>query len=134
MEGVSKPGAADHPRAGGRGRGWSLWAGAARWCLAGRPDVFHVRVVAPLEKRVARLCREKSLSEEAARARLEASDKARLRYLKRSHGVRVDDPSHYHVTVNTGLLDMTQGHGPGSADLPGVWWGKHKVQARRVYV
>lgn len=76
--------------------------------LAGRPDVLHVRVVAPLEVRVARLCQEEGLSAEAVRARLEASDKARQRYLKRSHGVRVDDPAHYHVTVNTGLLDPVQ--------------------------
>ena len=76
--------------------------------LRERPDVLHVRVVAPLEMRVDRLRRERNVSEESARACLEASARARARYLRRSHGVRVDDPALYHLTINTGLLDLSQ--------------------------
>jgi cytidylate kinase len=76
--------------------------------LRGRPDVLHVRVVAPLEIRVARLQQEKGISEEAARASLEASGRARERYIRRSYGVRLDDPSLYHLTINTGRLDVPQ--------------------------
>ena len=75
---------------------------------AWRPDVLHVRVVAPFEMRVARLRGERNVSEESARACLEASDRARARYLRRSHGVRLDDPALYHLTINTGLLDLPQ--------------------------
>ena len=28
------------------------------------------------------------------------------RYLRRTHGVRLEDPSLYHLTINTGLLDL----------------------------
>ena len=76
--------------------------------LRDRPDVFHVRVVAPLEMRVARLQRERNVSAESAHACLEASDKVRARYLRRSHGARLDDPALYHLTINTGLLDLTR--------------------------
>jgi cytidylate kinase len=76
--------------------------------LRGRPDVLHVRVVAPFELRVARLREARNVSEDSARACLEASDRARARYLRRSHGVRLDDPALYHLTVNTGLLDLSQ--------------------------
>jgi cytidylate kinase len=91
------------------------------------PDVLHVRVVAPLEARVAQLRRERKVSTESARACLEASDKARARYLQRSYRVRVEDSALYHLTINTGLLDLSQavkliiqalqertGHSPGT--------------------
>jgi len=74
--------------------------------LRDRPDVLRLRVIAPLETRVAWLRQEKSLSNEAARACLEASDRARARYLWRSHRARLDDPTLYHLVINMGLLDL----------------------------
>jgi len=76
--------------------------------LRGRPDVLHVRVVAPMEVRVARLRQERNLSADSAYACLEASDRARARYLRRSHGVRPDDPALYHLVINTGLLELSR--------------------------
>ncbi len=76
--------------------------------LHDRPDVLHVRVVAPFEMRVARLRQKRNVSEESACACLEASDRARARFLRRHHGVRVDDPVLYHLTINTGLLDLSE--------------------------
>jgi cytidylate kinase len=76
--------------------------------LRGRPDVLHVRVVAPLETRVTRLRQERNISEEAARACLESSYKARARYIQRSYSVELDDPGLYHLVINTGLLDLDQ--------------------------
>jgi cytidylate kinase len=79
--------------------------------LRGRPDVLHVRVVAPLAVRIARLSQERNIPAEAARACLEASQKARGRYLRRGYGVNVDDPGLYHLVVNTGLLDLPRAAG-----------------------
>lgn len=76
--------------------------------LRGWPDVFHIRVVAPLEMRIACLQQKENIAAEAARARLEASAKTRARYLQRSYGVQIDDPTLYHLTVNTGLLGLPQ--------------------------
>jgi cytidylate kinase len=74
--------------------------------LRGWPDVFHIRIVAPLEMRVAHLEQKEKISAESARARLEASAKARARYLRRSYGVQLDDPTLYHLMINTGLLGL----------------------------
>jgi cytidylate kinase len=74
--------------------------------LRGRPDVLHVRVVAPLENRVTFLQQEKNISAESARAWLQASSKARAHYIRRSYRVDLDDPTLYHLVVNTGMLDV----------------------------
>jgi len=74
--------------------------------LRDRAGVLHVRVVAPLEARVARLEVEKTLCPDSARACLEASDRARARFMQRSHGLRLDDPTLYHLVINTGLVPL----------------------------
>jgi cytidylate kinase len=61
-----------------------------------------------MEVRIARLCQERDLSADAACACLEASDRARARYLRRRHGVRLDDPLLYHLVINTGLLEVSR--------------------------
>ncbi|MFN8455597.1 MAG: cytidylate kinase-like family protein [Anaerolineae bacterium] len=76
--------------------------------LRERPNVLHVRVIAPFEVRVVRLQQEKHLSAESARAGIEASAKARARFLQRGYGVQVDDPTLYHLIINTGLLSLPQ--------------------------
>jgi cytidylate kinase len=76
--------------------------------LQGQPGVLHVRVVAPLEARIARLQQEKRLSVEAAQARLLKSDQTRARYLWRNYRRRLNDPTLYHLVINTGLLDVAQ--------------------------
>lgn len=76
--------------------------------LRGRSDVLHVCVVAPLEMRVAQLQQEKNIPAHLALARLEASDKSRVNYMKRSYRVHPDDPALYHLIINTGLLGLPQ--------------------------
>lgn len=74
--------------------------------LRGWPGVFHIRVVAPFERRVAQLQHQENISAESACARLEASAKMRARYLRRSYHVQLDDPTLYHLMINTGLLSL----------------------------
>ena len=90
-------------------RGEVVIAGrGGQMALRGWPDVFHIRVVAPLEMRIARLQQKEKISAGSARARLEASAKTRARYLQRCYGVQIDDPTLYHLTVNTGSLGLSQ--------------------------
>lgn len=72
------------------------------------PHVFHIRVVAPLEQRVIWLQQQKNLSVEAARVCLEKSNSSRTHYLWQNYGVHLDDPTLYHIVVNTGLLGLPQ--------------------------
>ncbi len=74
--------------------------------LRGRPDVLHVRVVAPLELRLSWLQQERNLSREAAMAWMETSSRSRARYVRRSYHLDINDPSLYHLIVNTGLLPL----------------------------
>ena len=72
------------------------------------PNALHLRVVAPLAVRATRLQQQERISAEAAYARLEASDKTRTRYLQRGYGVALNDPTLYHLVINTGWLAVPQ--------------------------
>lgn len=61
----------------------------------------HVRIFAPMELRVERIASEYQISQDAAKTRIEMSDQARTRYLKRFYQSKWDDPDLYDVIVNT---------------------------------
>jgi cytidylate kinase len=63
--------------------------------------VFHVRLVAPLKERVRHLQEYYQLTREEALQRAHDLDEARRRYVRRYFRVDVEDPLHYHVTINT---------------------------------
>ena len=72
------------------------------------PGILHVRIIAPREVRITRLQQQARISARAAQARLEASDKAQVRYLRRCHNAALDDPTLYHLVINTGLLEVSK--------------------------
>jgi cytidylate kinase len=78
--------------------------------LKDRPDVFHVRIAAPLEVRVRRIQAEKKgIIAEDAREWATEQDRKTAEYLKRFFEIRWDDPMLYHLEINTGKVE------PGSA-------------------
>lgn len=81
---------------------------AGQVILAGRPDVLHVRVCAPIAVRAERIARRHGVSLEQARAQVEASDAARRAYLRRYYHVRWDDPYLYHLIINTAGLSVSE--------------------------
>jgi cytidylate kinase len=85
---------------------------AGQVILAGRPDVLHVRICAPISVRAERIARRHGISLEQARAQVEASDAARRAYLRRYYHVRWDDPYLYHLIINTAGLSV-----PAAAEL-----------------
>jgi hypothetical protein len=72
------------------------------------PGVFHVRLVAPLEKRVEHAHRYYDLGLEAAREFCLRTDRGRRRYLKKYFDSDIADPLQYHLTVNTGLVSYDE--------------------------
>jgi cytidylate kinase len=74
--------------------------------LEDKPDVLHVRVVAPFEDRVERIQSRESLSAAQARRLITENDRATQEYLRTFHQVDVDDPSLYHMVLNTGKLGI----------------------------
>jgi len=69
-----------------------------------QPHCFHLRIVAPLEKRVSTIMEQMKVSSNEARHKVESIDAARAAYLKRYHGVDIADSSLYDLCLNTGTL------------------------------
>src|SRR5437588_4105743 len=74
--------------------------------LADKRDVLHVRVVAPLEQRVAYVVRREGLDTEAARRRVQAKDQARTRYMQTQYRCQHEDPHLYDLVINTAVLSL----------------------------
>jgi cytidylate kinase len=68
------------------------------------PRVLHVRLVAPLEKRVAHAHQFYQMTENEAHKFCLSQDRARERYLKKYFNADINDPLLYHLIVNTGLV------------------------------
>ncbi len=81
---------------------------AANIVTAKLPNVFHARLVAPLDKRIEYACRFYNLSPEAAREFIECEDQGRDRYLRTYFNARIDDPLLYHLVLNTGWLSFDE--------------------------
>jgi cytidylate kinase len=74
--------------------------------LQDMPDVFHVRIVAPMDVRFRRIQAEKKgFTAEAAREWAVEQDRKTAEYLKRYFGIRWDDPMLYHMLLNTGKIE-----------------------------
>jgi cytidylate kinase len=67
------------------------------------PRVLHVRIVAPLEQRIAYCQKEYGMTRAKARAFCRSEDLGRKRYVKKYFNADVADPLLYHLVINTGL-------------------------------
>ena len=74
--------------------------------LASRRDVLHVRIVAPLEQRIAYVMRREGLDRTAAQARVQMKDRDRIRFLQAEHHQHPADAHLYDIVLNTGVLDL----------------------------
>lgn len=79
---------------------------ASQVLLANNRDVLHVRIVAPLEKRVEYVMRREDLKMEDARSRIHLKDRDRQRYLQSEYHHRPDEADLYDLVINTGVLDL----------------------------
>jgi hypothetical protein len=77
---------------------------AGNMITAKLPHVFHVRLVAPLEQRVAHAHKFYNMTESEALRFCQNEDRARERYVRRYFNADINDPTLYHMTLNTGLV------------------------------
>jgi cytidylate kinase len=68
------------------------------------PHVIHVRLVAPLEKRIEHARQFYNMTETGAHKFCLSQDRARARYFKKYFNADIDDPLLYHAVINTGLV------------------------------
>lgn len=78
----------------------------AQVLLARRRDVFHVRIIAPLESRIAYVMQREGLDAAAAQARVQLKDRDRLRYLQSQYNLNPENAHLYDIVVNTAILDL----------------------------
>jgi cytidylate kinase len=65
------------------------------------PHVLHIRLVAPLEERIERICHDDRKTPAEARRFCLEEEQARARYLKTYFRADINDPMHYHLVINT---------------------------------
>ena len=65
------------------------------------PRVLHVRLVAPLDDRIDRICRDDHKSPAEARKFCLEEESARARYVKTYYNADINDPLQYHLVINT---------------------------------
>lgn len=82
------------------------WGGSIM--MAKRPQVLHVRLVAPLETRVEHAHQFYNLTENEAHKFCVSEDRARERYFKKYLNADISDPLLYHLIVNTGRLSYDE--------------------------
>ena len=71
-----------------------------------RRDMLHVRVVAPLEQRIAYVVQREGLTPANAKARIQNKERSRAHYLEAFYHRRPDDPLLYDLMVNTAVLSL----------------------------
>ena len=74
--------------------------------LEGVPNLVSVRCIAPYEIRKERLKNEFKWDEKKAQQRILESDTNRQGFHKSFFNIENEEPSHYHLIINTGLLDV----------------------------
>ena len=74
--------------------------------LRDKPDVLHVRIIAPLELRVRRHRVRAGLTAEAAREAVLEADRASAEFVERTYGADVADPALYDLIINTGNVPL----------------------------
>jgi cytidylate kinase len=73
---------------------------AGQVILRDRPNVLHLRIIAPQAERARYIASEQNIAMESALAQVQASDRHRRYYLKRYYHVDWDNPNLYDVTLN----------------------------------
>jgi CMP/dCMP kinase len=84
--------------------GQAIIVGRGGQCiLAGRPEVLHVFIFAPLAVRVERVMQIEGLTHAAAEQRITGMDRLRTDYAHRFYHTDWRDPGHYHLLVDSGV-------------------------------
>ena len=81
----------------------------AQVILRRRRNALHVRVYGSVPARVRALMGREGTPREEAEAMLQRSDRERSRYLQRFFGVAWDDPSLYHLSINSDAIPVSMG-------------------------
>ena len=88
------------------GGGGGVILGRAAAVVLGKDRGFHVRLDGPASRRVVQGAVVEGISEEQARARLRAADKARTAYVRRLYRCDPADASLYHLVIDSTAVPL----------------------------
>jgi cytidylate kinase len=74
--------------------------------LAKQRDILHVRIIAPLEKRVAYVMQREGIDQAAAQSRIKMKDSDRMKHLETAYHRKPSDALLYDLIVNTSFLEL----------------------------
>ena len=74
--------------------------------LADRPGAFHVRLQGPKRRRVRQAMQREGIDEAEAARRLRETDRARALYLRRFYDCDADDPTRYHLIIDSTVVPL----------------------------
>jgi cytidylate kinase len=74
--------------------------------LSDKPNVLHVRIIAPMAERIKYLQRKGQTGIAEMKLKINQQDRATDEYLSRFHNIQVDDSANYHLVINTGRMDI----------------------------
>lgn len=74
---------------------------ASNLILKGRPNVFHAGLVSTLESRAVVIAKREGVSVREAEVMANEHERARIAFFRRFFHAAVDNPSDYHLTLNT---------------------------------
>jgi cytidylate kinase len=87
------------------GRGVILGRGGAV-VLRDQPRALRVRLDGPSERRIRQAMRVQKIDEETARDTLRRLDRAHAAYLKQFYGVDINDPTLYHLRIDSTAMPL----------------------------
>jgi len=73
----------------------------------GMANLFHVRIIGSLEKRIERVQKRENLSSKDAEELITKTDRGRGRFAKAYFHARINDDLHYHLVLNTDLMPLS---------------------------
>jgi cytidylate kinase len=69
-------------------------------------DIFAVRVIAPLKKRIREVALHHNATTEEAKRRVIRRESRRKAFIRRTFNADISDPIHYDLTINTGKMSI----------------------------
>ena len=99
--------------------GETILMGRGANIIIGPGKGFHVRIVAPTARRIARISEERNIVDDEAEKLIIENDVRQLKFIKKSFGVEIDDPVLYDLIINSDMIDID-----GAAELALLAYGK----------
>ncbi len=90
------------------GHGSAVIVGRGAQYMLGDHDALSVRIVAPLEQRIAGIMERRSVDRKAAMHEIKSVEADRTRFIKQTYSVDIGDPVNYDMVLNLGRLGIDE--------------------------